>query len=35
MSRGALLLRCVTARSELAYAPASSVVRRARAVARG
>jgi hypothetical protein len=28
MSRGALLLRCVAARSELAYAPASSVVRR-------
>ena len=35
MSRGALLLRCVAARSELAYAPASSVVRRPRAGAPG
>jgi hypothetical protein len=35
MSRGALLLRCVAARSELAYAPASSVTRRTRAVVPG
>jgi len=34
MSRGALLLRCVAAGSELAYAPASTVVRRARALGR-
>ena len=31
MSRGALLLRCVAAGSELTYAPASTVVRRGRA----
>jgi len=34
MSRGALLLRCVASRTELAYAPAGSVVRRARGGAR-
>ena len=34
MSRGALLLRCVAAGSELAYAPTSTVVRRARALGR-
>ena len=35
MSRGALLLRCVAAGSELVYAPASTVVRRPRALAPG
>jgi hypothetical protein len=32
MSRGALLLRCVASGSELAYAPASTVARRPRAL---